>query len=352
MLSISRRTALKGGLSLAALASTSRRAFANQRLVLTDSGGSTQTAFARAFYKPFEEATGATVSFAARPNQAMGQLKSMVLANNVEWDVTFLSDYLVNVSVAENLLDPIDTSKFDPKLLAEMLPGTVTPYLVGGTMYGTVYGYSTKVWPDPKTAPQTWADFWDVKKFPGRRAMIGAGYGPLEQALLADGVPRDKIYPIDVPRALKKLDEIRPHVTVWTTASAQQHQLLVNDEVDLIHGFANRIQAAIDDGAKVAIQWRDGSVTHEGWVIPRGAKNRELALKFIEFTLDAKRQAEASTGTGPTNSRATALMPPERARVLPTYPDNFALSFPTDAKWLAANQTELLAKWTQWRTRK
>src|SRR5690606_10323950 len=110
---------------------------ANGRIVVTDPGGSTQQAYVKAFYKPFEQATGTTVAFAARPNQAMGQLKSMVLANNVEWDVTYLSDYLVNLAVSENLLDKVDTSKMDPKLLGEMLPGTVTPYLVGGTMYGT-----------------------------------------------------------------------------------------------------------------------------------------------------------------------------------------------------------------------
>lgn len=349
MMSISRRGVMKAGLSLAAMTSLPKVAWAKDRLVVTDPGGSTEESFAKAFYKPFEEAMGVEVAYAPRPNQAMGQLKSMVLANNVEWDVTYLSDYLVNIAVSEDLLDPIDTSGMDPDLIAQMLPGTVNKYLVGGTMYGTVYGYSTKLWPDPATGPQNWADFWDVERFPGRRAMIGAGYGPIEQALLADGVPRDQLYPLDLDRAYKKLDEIRPHVTVWTTASAQQHQLLINDEVDLIHGFANRILAAIDDGAKAAIQWRDGSVTLEGWVIPKGAGNRELALKFIEWTLDAKRQGEATIATGPTNKNATDYVDPERAKQLPTYPANFALAYQTNAKWLAENQAELQERWTQWR---
>lgn len=349
---ISRRNLMQSGLSLAAIGGFPAVAFASDRLVVTDPGGTSQQAMVKAFYKPFEEVTGATIAFAARPNQAMGQLKSMVLANNVEWDVTFLSDYLTNLAIAENLLDPVDVSKMNAELLSQMLPGTVTPYLVGGTMYGTIFAYSTKLWPRPADAPQNWADFWDVKRFPGRRSMIGSGYGPIEQALLADGVPRDKLYPLDLDRAYAKLDQIRPHVTVWTTASAQQHQLLVNGEVDLIHGFANRIVAAMDDGAATAIQWRDGSVTHEGWVIPRGAKNRELALKFIEFTLDARRQAAATTGAAPTNRLATSYLKPERAKLLPTYPENFAVAFPTNAKWLAENQTELQARWTRWRARR
>lgn len=346
---INRRSMMKAGVSLAAMVSIPSIGRANNTLVVTDPGGSTQELFIPGFYKPFEEATGIHVAYSARPNQAMGQLKSMVLANNVEWDVTYLSDYLANVAIAENLLDPIDTSGMKPELLEEMLPGTVTEYIAGGSMYGTVIGYSTDLWPDEASGPQNWADFWDVERFPGRRSMIGSGYGPIEQALLADGVPRDQLYPLDLDRAYSKLDEIRPHVTVWTTASAQQHQLLVNGEVDLIHGFANRIIAAIDDGASAAIQWRDGSVTHEGWVIPRGAKNRELALQFIEFALDAQRQSVAHTTAGPTNSKATSHMDPEVASRLPTHPDNFAEAFQTNAKWLAENQEELTERWTRWR---
>jgi putative spermidine/putrescine transport system substrate-binding protein len=352
---VGRRQLLQGGLSLAsagALAGLApSRAFAAEKIVLTDPGGSTQAAYAKAFYKPFEETTGVTVAYAARPNLAMGQLKSMVLANNVEWDVTYLTDYLVELAVKDGLLEQLDYSKMDQKVLAEMLPGTVTPYMAGGAMFGTVQGHSTKKWPAPE-GPQNWADFWDVKRFPGRRSMIGFGYGPMEQALLADGVTRGKLYPLDVKRALAKLDEISSHVTVWTSASAQQHQLLVNQEVDLIQGFANRIQAAIDDGAPAEIQWQDGSINNEGWVIPKGAKNRELALKFIEFTLDAKRQAESVAGSGPTNSRATDFLPPAKAKTLPTYPANFAKMYRVDAKWVAENQTELQARWTEWKAKK
>ena len=352
---IGRREIMRGGLSLASASALAgvmpSVAPAAGRIVLTDPGGSTQAAYITAYYKPFEQETGNSVAYAARPNLAMGQLKSMVLANNVEWDLTYLADYLVELAVKDGLLDQIDYSKMDAKLLAEMLPGTAGPYVVGGAMYGTVQGYSTKIWAVGQ-GPQTWADFWDVKRFPGRRSMIGFAYGPMEQALLADGVPRDKLFPLDVPRALAKLDEIRPHVTVWTSSSAQQHQLLVNQEVDLIQGFANRIQAAIDDGAQAAVQWQDGSINHEGWVIPKGAKNRELALKFIEFSLDAKRQAASVTGSGPTNSRATEFLPPAKAKTLPTFPENFAKLYRPDAKWLAENQTELQAKWTEWKAKR
>ena len=59
-------------------------------------------------------------------------------------------------------------------------------------------------------APLTWPDFWDAKKFPGPRGYYNAPTYSLEFALIADGVPKDKLYPIDVPRALKSLDRVKP----------------------------------------------------------------------------------------------------------------------------------------------
>ena len=351
MVMLSRRRLIESGLALSMAATLPRAVRAAERIVLTDPGGSTQLAYVKAFYKPFEQDTGIQVVYAARPNLAMGQLKSMVLANNVEWDVTYLSDYLVEVAVQQDLLDPIDYTKIDPALVAELLPGTASPYMIGGAIFGTVYAYDTKKWPTGQ-GPQNWSDFWDVRRFPGRRSMVGFGYGPIEQALLADGVPKDKLYPLDLRRAFAKLDEIRPHITVWSTSSAQQHQLLVNQEVDLLQGYANRIQAALADGASYAVQWQDGSYNQEGWVIPKGAKNRAQVLRFIAFVLDANRQAAAFTGSGPTNRLAPALMRPDDARTVPTYPENLAKLYRANAKWLAENQEELQDRWTEWRARR
>ena len=35
---------------------------------------------------------------------------------------------------------------------------------------------------------------------------------------MADGVAPDKLYPLDVDRAFKKLEEIKPNITVWWTS--------------------------------------------------------------------------------------------------------------------------------------
>ena len=351
----SRRRLIQSGAALAAgsLAFPLAGGFARAagQLVITDQGGSSQKANIDAFYTPFETATGTKIIYSARPNLSMGQLKAMVQANHVEWDVTVLSDYLIGAAVKQGLLDKIDYSGFDKKTLGELVKGSVDPYYLGLDSYATVMGYNTKKWKG-NAAPKTWADFWDVKRFPGTRSMIGFGYGPMEAALLADGVPPDKLYPIDVNRALKKLDEIKPNVTVWTSSSAQQTQLMQNQEVDLIHGFANRMRAAIDTGAPYEVQWNQGSYQFEAWVVPKGAPNRDLAMKFLASTINPQSEATMlkTQDVGCINPKAYALIPAERAKTLPTYPDNVKHMWRVNAAWVGEHLDELTAAWTKWKT--
>ena len=79
-----------------------------------------------------------------------------------------------------------------------------------------------------------------------------------ETLLLADGVPADKLYPLDLDRAFKKLDEIKPHITVWWTSGAQSAQLLNDGEVDMVMAWNGRVSALTKEGAKVAFTYNQG----------------------------------------------------------------------------------------------
>ncbi len=343
---LGRSAVIGGGALMATLAA--RPAGAAGQIVVTDPGGEWQEAAAAAYYRPFEKETGIKVLYSARPSLAMGRLKAMVEAKNVEWDVTILADYLMYRAGKDGLVEAIDYKTIDT---SNVIKTATTRYGIGNDVFATVMAYNTKKWP-AGGGPKTWADFWDVKTFPGRRSMSGIGYGPLEFALLADGAPLDKLYPLDVPRALKKMDEIKPHVKVWWTAGAQQAQLMAGDEVDLIQGWNGRFQGAIDKGAPFAINW-NGVYQIEGWVVPKGAPNRDAATKFLDFSLKPEHQAEFAKRLpyGPVNQKALALLPPTRARQLPTFEANMSKLTAVDAEWVADHTDELQAKWTEWKVK-
>jgi putative spermidine/putrescine transport system substrate-binding protein len=101
-------------------------------------------------------------------------------------------------------------------------------------MLSMVICYNKKKWPGDDH-PKSWADFWNVEKFPGRRAIRRTPpMWTIDAALLADGVKEDGFYPLDVDRAFKSLDRIKPHVKTWWSDNAQAQQLMEQEEVDLI----------------------------------------------------------------------------------------------------------------------
>ncbi len=199
-----------------------------------------------------------------------------------------------------------------------------------------------------KNGPKSWADFWDVQKFPGRRAFHKHPIDMLEIALLADGVPKDKIYPIDMDRAFKKLDEIKPHVQVWWTGGAQTTQMLQSGEVDMLPTWNGRAQVVIDAGGPVEIEWNQGLFALEGWVIPKGDPQAALGKKFIKYCANAKRQAEfvSTVNTcGPDQSRGRPMTTSREGRagvLLPTAPDNFKKLIQSNNEWWGKNKEKAL----------
>ena len=148
---------------------------------------------------------------------------------------------------------------------------------------------------------------------------------------MADGVPAGKLYPIDVDRAFRMLDKIKPHVNVWWTSGAQNTQILQSGEVDMTDTWGARAYAAIEGGAPVKMVWTQGLYSTDGWSIPKGTPRADLARKFVRFCMQPEQQAIYSNtvANGPTNQNAYEFIKPERAKILATYPENLKGLAPT-----------------------
>jgi putative spermidine/putrescine transport system substrate-binding protein len=185
-----------------------------------------------------------------------------------------------------------------------------------------------------------------VKKFPGKRSYRKGGEGVLEPALMADGVPANKVYevlsaPGGIERAIKKIKELKPHVAVWWSSGAQHAQLMKDGEVDMVTGWNGRFDVAAKDGAKVAYTFNQGLADYDCYAIPKGAPNKANAMKFLSEISKAPYQAEFTKYItyGPTNKKAyegTAI-PAAYAKLLPSHPDNQAKQLPIDQSWYIKN---------------
>jgi putative spermidine/putrescine transport system substrate-binding protein len=320
------------------------RAFASTQITVADPGGPFGPAFRKAFYDPFEKATGNKVVNVAREAEPTAQFKAMVDTKSYIWDVCTLTLSARDILARQNLLEPIGFAHADvPKLM----PEAISPLWMGTDVYSTVFAYRTD---KMKQAPTSWADFFDVQKFPGRRSLRKNPIDTLEQALLADGVPLDKLYPLDVERAFKKLNTIKPHIAVWWTGGAQTTQLLQSGEVDLISGWNARFQAVIDGGTPARIVWNQGLYSIEGWAIPKGAPKAETARAFVRFCASAEQQALFTEllAYGPTNLDAYKTIPEKRAVDLPTSPVNLKQMAIADENWWSANRAAVTERFNSW----
>lgn len=318
----------------------------SKQIVVSDPGGPYTTAYRKAFYDPFEKSTGIKVVSVARESQPLAQFVAMVQTKNYLWDVTTLTlSGEIPLLQARGLLEPIGLKASE---FPGLMPEAVTDNWLGVDVYATTIAYRTDKF--GTNGPKTWADFWDVKKFPGRRSLRRNPIDTLEQALMADGVPADKLYPLDIDRAFKSLDKIKPHINVWWTSGAQSMQLIQSGEVDMISAWNGRSQAAIDGGAPVSIVWNQGLYSIEGWGIPKGTPRAEMAKAFVRFCGDAKRQSEFTQDLayGPTNLKAYEFIPANRAAVLPTAAPNIKGMLLPSPEWWHLNREKVAERFNSW----
>jgi putative spermidine/putrescine transport system substrate-binding protein len=265
----------------------------------------------------------------------------MVSTQQVTWDVVLVDDSFGHESDAE-WLEPIDYSIIDRSQYED---GYAETYRVGADVEGTVLAYRSD-----KTGgatPSGLADFFDVARFPGKRAVWKfAPGGIFEAALIADGVAPDKLYPLDVPRALEKLATIRDELIWWETG-AQSQQLLTSGEATMGLVWIGR---AVDAGASapVEISWTNWLTQAGWWVVPKGTKNKQLAMEAIKAFTSVESQVEFTKYLpyGPTNKGAVEKADSKFSGNLPT--DHLDTRIVVDSAWWAKNGSEVETAFQEW----
>lgn len=314
-------------------------AIAQQQIVVTSWGSAYQDAQRKAYFEPFTKETGIKVVEATGPDAA--KIKAMVASGNVEWDVVDVSLPTVLVLSEQGLATPIDYSKFDAQTLAAIPKEFQLPNAVGNETWSVVMAYRKDRYPE---GPKTWKDFWDATKFPGKRAFLDSSFvAPvLEIALLADGVEPKNMYPIDMPRAFRSLSKLRPNVVKWTGSSGVMQQMLTDGEADLVVIANGRMEGIQKAGVPAGFTFNQQMILSNYWLVPKGSKNAEAAMRFIAFCSLAKQQAAFANLApwGSVNRDAFKLISPARQADLPTAPANVSTALFSDGQWWAAKASD------------
>jgi putative spermidine/putrescine transport system substrate-binding protein len=323
---------------------TAVTAGAQPSVTIATFGGGYQDALREALFRPAARRLG--VSVREDTLRGIADVRLQVQGGAPTWDLVELAFQYCVSPEARTLFEPLDYALL-PNALDLPPRLRVERGVDGMVVYAMVLAWRRDRYTG--AAPTHWGDLLDVQRFPGARALYGQPRFTLEIALLADGVPPDRLYPLDVDRALRVLQRIKPHVTSFYAAHGQAVQLAKDREVDVMAILNGRIEAAIQDQAP----WRYtfmGALVDTGCVaVPRGTRNRADAHRVLNELLSADLQAAlpARFAYGPVNPRAfaTGLIPPAVARRLPTFPEHVPHTVPLDALWWAQNEARVHPLW-------
>lgn len=280
-----------------------------------------------------------------------GSLDAVTLAagSHTPWDIVLLAAPVLQRGCASGLLQKLDWNAIGGR--ERYLPEAVSECGVGAYLKTTVLSWDN----DKIQGAPSWADFWDVAKYPGKRGLRRDPRMTLEFALLADGVAPGDIYatlrtPDGVKRAFRKLDQLRPYLVWWDKDSEAARQL-GDGNVLMTMAPSEEIVAADRDGAHhFGMQWNGSIYRVRSFAIIAGTPFLDPARKFLTFIGDPALEARimADLAFGPLAKGASALLPPALRAFSPTAPGNLKDALPFDEGFWEENETALRQRFDVW----
>ena len=239
---------------------------------------------------------------------------------------------------------------------------------VGNILYSWNYAFDTRAFGGKE--PTKIKDFFNTKKFPGKRAIYTSALTNLEIALAADGVKlgdggtrvyRKLLEDGGIDRALNKIKKLCTDPNggcVFWSAGAQPPELLVAGEVVMATGWNGRFfNAEVGEGAPIKQVWDGQGLDYEYFALVKGGPNeadakKALAMmtntemlagsaKYIAYAPWRKSSLDVITAGEPWYKDGKTEMMPQ----MPTAPANTKNYFLVDPFFWADYGTEIGEKW-------
>ncbi|HEY1707513.1 MAG TPA: extracellular solute-binding protein [Rhizomicrobium sp.] len=332
-------------------------------LTVTTWAGEYSRAQANAFFRPYSLRTGIDVRTALYDGE-LDSLWQQERSKQYSWDVVDFELPTAIKACGEGLLE-----KIDPRILPagangapaaqDFVKNAIGPCWVGTVVYSQAIAYApSRFRADP---PKTLADFFNVQKYPGPRALRrSSAKFNMELALLADGVKPGDVYavlstPQGVDRALFKLTSIRS-TTVWWNATSEPAQMLSDGRAAFSTILNGDIYDATIHRKEIAPIWDDQLYELDVFGIPKGNPNLSKALDFLRFATASQPLAAVSDWVPYGPARRSSLpfvgrnpdLKIAMRPFLPTTPENFSTAFAVDDVWWQANGPRIEARWQTW----
>ncbi|MBX3541004.1 MAG: ABC transporter substrate-binding protein [Chelatococcus sp.] len=334
------------------LALTTAAAAQSGEVVVATTGGVYDKALKEIWFEPFTKATGIKVAtVTATDAEQRARAQAMAKAGNVTWDIINNVDIIAESEQNRSFTRDLASFCEQFKVRKDLVDKACNPAGVRITLNATLLGSNAERFKDEQ--PRSWADFWDTKRFPGARALpsFNDPWRVLAAALLADGVPAEKLFPLDIDRALKKLDAIKPEIQLWWRTGDQSQQGFRNGEYVIGMIWGTRASALKAEGQPVTTSYEGAFLLADTLQILRDGPNPAGAEALLKYYLDnpsvQAKLAERLNVTPPSIDAVTLMSEAARANI-PSSPEAFRAIVKHDSAWIAANQARMLDAWNAW----
>ena len=348
-----------GAIATAAAASTDPY----RAITVVSWGGPYERSQRKAYFEPFTKATGIRIDV-ERYDGGLEELRRQVNGGDIDWDLMDMTMADNRAACRQGLLEPIDHSRLHPApdgtpASGDFIDGALTECGVAQIVYAMVAAYNRDAFPGER--PARIADIFDLRRFPGTRALQRSPEANLEWALRSYGVPRQELYQLlstdrGLRLAFERLDRIRDHV-VWWTSTDQPVEMLISGEAVIASEYNGRLfEVAAIQGHPIEIIW-DGQVYELGtWGIPRGTRRLDDVHEFIRFATGTHPLAEQARyiAYGPARRSSMKLVSThaetgvDMRPHLPTNPVNFRTAILKDTEWYASLYDRIKARFDAW----
>ncbi len=210
--------------------------------------------------------------------ESSDDLKNKLVGGAGGYDVVWPSDDLMPMLVSAGVLDAVDGAKVpNIKNLAERFRGDLkhgVPYAWGTT--GIAYN-TEKI----KDKIDSWAALFDTKY--QRISMLEDPREVFAAALRLDGKNGNTTEQGAIDKAKERLIRQKSHLGPY---NSQPREMLQSGELWLVQCFSgDALQAAADAPIAYVIPKEGATLWVDFMSIPKSAKNKDLAHKFIDFVL-------------------------------------------------------------------
>lgn len=311
-----------------------------QELVIATFGGSFADDTKACHVRVFEEQTGteAIVTLGSSVDQAA---KIRATKDDPEIDVAYMDISIAKQMRNEGLLETLDFAGLEtyPQVAEQAFDpdGTFVNFMTAAT----VIAYNPNELSEP---PTSWADFFDPK-FEGRMSLGDiTGTSGLHFLLAVNRMKGGTLD--DMDPGFAAIAAIKDAPVMYYTQADQIVSLFERGEIVMAPWYPDRIGSAADKGVPVAVAYpKEGAVGIQPTIaVPKGAKNKDLAMKYIDVVLSKEGQAcfAEKKYAGPVNTEVELS---ERVAKVVPYGETYDNLWYPDTDKVAEKRPEWTHRW-------